>query len=122
MISHSLGAMPRGTADALQQFAQTWATRGIRAWEEGWWDMPVTTGDLIGTIIGAGPGQVVMHQNVSVCQSVVTSCFDWNGPRNKLVTDGLNFPSNDYIYHGLARQGAEIVSIAPNPDGLTVPL
>jgi kynureninase len=121
MISHSLGAMPRRAADALQQFAETWATRGIRAWEEGWWDMPVTTGDLIGKIIGAKPGQVVMHQNVSICQSIVTSCFDWNGPRNKLVTDGLNFPSNDYIYHGLERQGAQIHSVT-SPDGMTLPL
>jgi kynureninase len=83
--------------------------------------MPVTCGDLIGSIIGAPKGRVVMHQNVSICQSIVTSCFDWSGPRNKLVTDGLNFPSNDYIYHGLARQGAEIVSVA-SPDGLMVPL
>ena len=121
MISHSLGAMPRGAADALQQFAETWASRGIRAWDEGWWDMPVTTGDLIGTIIGAAPGQVVMHQNVSICQSIVTSCFDWKGTRNKLVTDGLNFPSNDYIYHGLERQGARVCSVA-SPDGMTLPL
>ena len=41
--------------------------------------------------------------------------------RNRLVTDGLNFPSNDYIYHGLARQGAEVVSV-PSSDGMTVPL
>jgi len=89
LISHSLGAMPRSTSDALQQFAETWASRGVRAWEEGWWEMPVTIGDLIGSIIGAGAGEVVMHQNVSICQSIVTSCFDWNGPRKKLVTDGL---------------------------------
>ena len=121
MISHSLGAMPRRTADALQQFADTWATRGIRAWEEGWWDMPVTTGDLIATLIGAGKSEVVMHQNVSICQWIVTSCFNWSGPRSKLVTDGLNFPSNDYIYYGLERQGARIVSV-PSPDGMTLPL
>ena len=121
MISHSLGPMPRRAQAALQEFADTWATRGIRAWEEGWWRMPVTCGDLIGSIIGAAKGRVVMHQNVSVCQSIVTSCFNWNGTRNKLVTDGLNFPSNDYIYHGLARQGAEIVSVASN-DGMTIPL
>lgn len=121
MISHSLGAMPRRTADALQQFANTWATRGIRAWEEGWWDMPVTTGDLIATLIGAGKSEVVMHQNVSICQWIVTSCFNWSGPRNKLVTDGLNFPSTDYIYYGLERQGARIVSV-PSPDGMTLPL
>jgi kynureninase len=121
MISHSLGAMPRRTRAALQEFTDTWATRGVRAWEEGWWMMPMTCGDLIGSIIGAPKGRLVMHQNVSICQSIVTSCFDWSGPRNKLVTDGLNFPSNDYIYHGLARQGAEIVSVA-SVDGMTVPL
>jgi kynureninase len=121
MISHSLGPMPRRARTALQEFTDTWATRGIRAWEEGWWMMPMTCGDLVGSIIGAPKGRVVMHQNVSICQSIVTSCFDWGSPRNKLVTDGLNFPSNDYIYHGLTRQGAEIVSVA-SVDGMTVPL
>jgi kynureninase len=121
LISHSLGAMPRRAGDRLQQFADTWASRGVRAWEEGWWEMPVTVGDLVGSIIGAGPGQVVMHQNVSICQWIVTSCFDWNGPRNKLVTDGLNFPSNDYIYYGLERQGARVCPVA-SPDGMTLPL
>ncbi|PWU06420.1 MAG: kynureninase [Terriglobia bacterium] len=112
--------MPSRTASSLQQFAETWATRGIRAWEEGWWEMPVTTGNLIGSIIGAGPGEVVMQQNVSICQSIVTSCLDWNGPRNKLITDGLNFPSNDYVYHGLERQGARICRV-PSADGMSLP-
>ena len=121
MISHSLGPMPRRVAKAMQEFTETWATRGIRAWEEGWWDMPVTCGNLIGSIIGAPKGRVVMHQNVSICQSIITSCFDWSGKRNQLVTDGLNFPSNDYIYHGLKRQGAEIVSVE-STDSMTIPL
>ena len=121
MISHSLGAMPRRAAAALTEFTDTWASRGIRAWEEGWWEMPFTCGDLIGSIIGAPRGRVVMHQNVSICQSIVTSCFDWSRKRNKLVTDGLNFPSNDYIYHGLERQGARIVSVS-STDGMTIPL
>ena len=93
MISHSLGPMPRRVQAALAEFTNTWATRGIRAWEEGWWEMPLTCGDLIGSIIGAPKGRVAMHQNVSICQTMVTSCFDWSGRRNKLVTDGLNFPS-----------------------------
>lgn len=121
MISHSLGAMPQRAATRVAEFADTWASRGIRAWEEGWWDMPVTVGNLVGAIIGAGEGEVVMQQNVSICQSVVTSCFDWTGCRNKLLTDGLNFPSNDYVYHGLTRLGARIVTV-PSPDGLTLPV
>jgi kynureninase len=121
MISHSLGAMPARARKRVQEFTDTWATRGIRAWEEGWWEMPVTVGNLVGAIIGAGEREVVMQQNVSICQSVVTSCFDWSGRRNKLVTDGLNFPSNDYVYYGLSRQGARVVS-APSPDGFTLPV
>jgi len=119
MISHSLGAMPRGTRDRLNEFADTWATRGIRAWEEGWWDLPVTVGNLIASIIGANPGEVVMHQNVSVCQSVILSCFDWRERRNKIVTESLNFPSNLYLFQGVERQGARVVTV-PSHDGMTV--
>ena len=119
MISHSLGAMPRRTYDSVREYADAWATRGIRAWEEGWWMMSSTVGNLIGAIIGAGEGEVVMHQNVSVCQSIVVSCFDWSGGRNKLVTDGLNFPSNGYIYHSLERQGARVVTVPS--EGLAMP-
>jgi kynureninase len=121
MVSHSLGAMPRRTADSLSEFTDTWATRGVRAWHEGWWEMAVTIGDLVGAIIGAGPGEVVMNQNASAGQSVIASCFNWQERRNKIVTEGLNFPSNDYIYHGLAHQGARVVTV-PSPDGMTMPL
>ena len=121
LISHSLGAMPARTRDNLAEYAEVWATRGIRAWEEGWWEMPVRTGDLIGRIIGADAGEVVMHPNVSVCQSIVLSCFDWAGRRNKIVSDDLNFPSNLYIYRELERTGARLVTV-PSADGMTVPL
>jgi kynureninase len=120
MISHSLGAMPRGAEDSLREYTNVWATRGIRAWEEGWWEMPLRVGDLVGSIIGAAKGSVAMHQNVSVCQTIVTSCFDWSGRRNKLVTDGLNFPSNEYIYYGLRRQGARVCPVE-SADGMTLP-
>ncbi len=121
LISHSLGAMPRRTRACLMEYADTWAARGIRAWEEGWWRMPVTVGGLVGKIIGAGPGEVVMHQNVSVCQSLVHSCFNWRHNRNKLVTEGLNFPSNLYLFEGLERIGARVVAV-DSVDGQTAPL
>jgi kynureninase len=121
MISHSLGAMPRRTRDSLQEYADMWSTRGIRAWEEGWWMMATMVGDMVGKIIGAGEGEVVMHPNVSICQSIITSCFAFGSKRNKIVTESLNFPSNLYIYHSLEREGAELVTV-PSDDGITVPL
>ena len=121
MISHSLGAMPARARARMQEYADAWSERGIRAWEEGWWEMPVTVGNLVGRIIGAGEGEVVMHQNVSVCQWVIASCFDWGARRNKLVTDALNFPSNNYVHHALERAGARVVT-ASSPDGFTLPV
>ncbi len=121
MVSHSLGAMPRRTFDSLQEYAETWAARSIRAWEEGWWEMPVKVGDLIGKIIGAAPGEVVMQQNVSTCVAAVLSCFDWSKPRNKIVSEAFNFPSNLYQCHALERMGARVVTV-PSDDGIGIPL
>lgn len=120
LINHSLGAMPARTRERLAQYAEMWATRGIRAWEEGWWEMPVTVGDKIARIIGADPGTVAMHQNVSVCQSIIISCFDLTGKRNKIVYESLNFPSVMYVYEAHARAaGARIVEV-PSDDGITI--
>ncbi len=122
LISHSLGAMPRATYDRLHEYADIWATRGVRAWAEGWWDMPVTVGNEIARIIGADPGTVVMHQNVSVCQSLVLSCLEPTPQRNKIVYSELNFPSVMYVYEAHARDGNLQIEIVKSDDGITVPL
>jgi len=122
LISHSLGAMPRATSERLQEYADTWASRGVRAWAEGWWDMPLTVGDEVARIIGADPGAVVMHQNVSVCQSLILSCFDPTPERNKIVYSELNFPSVMYVYEAHARSGSLRIETVKSDDGITVPL
>nr|MBP6824471.1 aminotransferase class V-fold PLP-dependent enzyme [Acidobacteriota bacterium] len=120
LINHSLGAMPRKTYDRMHDYAETWATRGIRAWEEGWWEMPLTVGDKMARIMGADPGTVVMHQNVSICQAIILSCFDLSGRRNKIVYEAMNFPSVMYVYEAHAKAaGAQIVTV-PSDDGITI--
>jgi kynureninase len=120
LISHSLGAMPRGVVDSLQEYARNWAERGIRAWAEGWWAMPGSTGDVLCDVLDAERGSIVMHQNVSVCESLVASCFDYRPPRNKIVYDSLNFPTVMYVWEARAREGA-VVHEVPSPDGMTMP-
>lgn len=122
MISHSLGAMPRETYARLQNYADVWATRGVRAWAEGWWEMPLTVGDEVGRIIGAEPGATVMHQNVSVCQSLILSCFEPAPERNKVVYSELEFPSVKYVYEAHARDGKFRIEKVKSDDGITVPL
>jgi kynureninase len=107
LINHSLGAMPAAVEERLREYAQTWATRGIRAWAEGWWTMPLTVGDQIGRIIGAPPGTVCMHQNVSIAESIVLSCFAEPGKRNRIVYERENFPSVRYVYE--AQRGLDVV-------------
>jgi kynureninase len=125
LISHSLGAMPRATYDRLQEYADVWATRGVRAWAEGWWNMPVTVGNEVGRIIGADRDAVVMHQNVSICQSLILSCFlplPENSKRRKIVYSELNFPSVMYVYEAHARDHGLRIEIVKSDDGITVPL
>jgi len=122
LISHSLGAMPRETYARLNDYADTWATRGVRAWAEGWWDMPVTVGNEVAQIIGANAGSVVMHQNVSICQSLILSCFEPTPKRNKIVYSELNFPSVMYVYEAHARDGRLRIETVASDDGITIPL
>ena len=125
LISHSLGAMPRATFDRLHEYADIWATRGVRAWSEGWWQMPVELGNEVGRIIGADPGTVVMHQNVSICQSLILSCFlplPENSRRRKIVYSELNFPSVMYVYEAHAREHGLRIETVKSDDGITVPL
>jgi len=122
LISHSLGAMPKKTYQRLNDYAETWATRGVRAWAEGWWDMPAAVGDQIARIIGADERSIVMHQNVSICQSLVLSCFEPTPKRNKIVYSELNFPSVMYVYEAHARDGKLRIETVKSDDGITVPL
>jgi kynureninase len=125
LISHSLGAMPRKTYDRLHEYADIWATRGVRAWAEGWWNMPVTVGNEVARIIGADPQTVVMHQNVSICQSLILSCLlplPENSKRRKIVYSELNFPSVMYVYEAHARGHGLRIETVKSDDGMTVPL
>jgi len=119
LVNHSLGAMPRRVHDCMQEYAETWATRGIRAWAEGWWASPVEVGDLVARILDAPPGSVVMHQNVSVIQSLVASCLDFSGERDGVVYSSMNFPTVMYVWEAHRRRGARIVEV-PSRDGTTV--
>ena len=121
LISNSLGAMPQGVYEAMKGYADIWATRGVRAWEERWWMLAAQVGDEIGALMNAPQGSVSTHQNVTTCQAVVASCFDFSGKRNKVVYSDLNFPSVMYFWEAQRAYGAR-VHMVKTDDGITVPL
>ncbi len=109
LINHSLAAMPAAAEDRLLEYARMWRERGIRSWGEGWWDMSVTVGDQLGRIMGAPAGSIVMHQNVTVAEMSVLSCFRNPGARNRVVYEEANFPSVRYLYQ--AQPELEVVAV-----------
>ena len=119
LISNSLGAMPRGVYDSLHSYADIWATRGVRAWEERWWMLAAEVGDQIGTLMNAPRSSVAILPNVTTCQAVVASCFDFSGKRNKVVYSDLNFPSVMYFWEAQRERGARVEMA--KTDGICVP-
>jgi kynureninase len=116
--SNSLGAMPRGVYDAMKGYADTWAKRGVRAWEERWWMLAAEVGEELGALMNAPKGSVSTHQNVTTCQAVVASCLDFSGKRNKVVYSDMNFPSVMYFWEAQQALGARVHMV--KTDGISV--
>ncbi|HEY2065934.1 MAG TPA: aminotransferase class V-fold PLP-dependent enzyme [Gemmatimonadaceae bacterium] len=120
LVSNSLGAMPRAVPDRLAEYARQWETRGVRAWAEGWWSMPVAVGDEIAPLIGAGQREVAMVPNVTIAQAQILSALRYDRGRDTIVMTELDFPSVRYVYDELAtRLGARIV-VVPSRDGVSI--
>jgi kynureninase len=119
MINNSLGAMPRQTARHLAAYADAWATRGVRAWEDRWWEMPAEIGDRIARIIGAASGSVSMHENVTTAHMVALSCRRPSGSRRRIVCTAMDFPSMVYLFRAQQANGFEL-RVVPAEDDLTI--
>jgi kynureninase len=121
LVSHSLGAMPRSVRTELNQFADEWDRRGVRAWQpsgrdgvqasSGWWEIGRETGNLLAPILGVAPNTITMHQNATVAQWIAVSCLSFTSARSKIVLQDLDFPTNHYLFEGCRKQGAEIVYV-----------
>ena len=116
MISNSLGAMPAAAADSLADYARTWATRGVRAWEERWWEMSREIGDKIGAVIGAPAGTVSMHANVTTATAVALSCLQPHPGRNRIVCVASDFPSIIYLFREMESLGWQLTIVPAEAD------
>ncbi|MDZ7340274.1 MAG: aminotransferase class V-fold PLP-dependent enzyme [candidate division KSB1 bacterium] len=120
LINNSLGAMPRRVYDNLQRYADIWSSRGIRAWEEGWWEFSNEIGNILADILHAPNNTISMHQNVTIAEAIVLSCFDFSGTKKKIVYCEMNFPSVRYLYQARIPDGARI-EVVTSDDGITIP-
>ena len=120
LVSNSLGPMPRTVPEKLAEYARDWGDLGVKAWNRGWWELPVTIGDEIAPLINADRGEIVMMPNVTIAQTAVLSAIDFPPGRDTVVMTELDFPSVRYAYAEMAqRLGARVVSVR-SEDGIGI--
>jgi kynureninase len=111
---NSLGALPRATLARMETvFREEWGTALARSWDH-WVDLPARAGDVVGELIGAAAGQVIVTDNTTVnLYKLATAALDARPGRHVIITDHDNFPSDRYVMAGLAAQrGAELRMLA----------
>ncbi len=114
---NSLGALPVAVADAVgDTIAREWGRDLVGSWNgNGWWTLPARVGDRIGALVGAAPGQVLCGDSTSVqLFQALVALARLRPDRRTLVTDGANFPTDQYIAESVARLlGLRLVRVSP---------
>ncbi len=116
LVSHSMGAMPRGVYDAFQEFCDAWVDRAAEAYEDTWIPMVDEHARRLAEILGAPEASITFGTNVSQLQAVIASCLEFTRDRNKVVYADSQFPSVSYVWKAEERRGAQ-VHILPLSEG-----
>jgi kynureninase len=121
---NSLGRLPRATVERLTSVvAEQWGERLIRGWWEEWLELPGRVGDLIGGLVGAAAGQVVVADSTTVClYKLASAALDLDLGRTEIVLAREEFPTDRYVLESLAvARGLELRWLDADPvEGPTV--
>ena len=120
LVSNSLGPMPRTVPEKLAEYARDWGDLGVKAWNRGWWELPVDVGNEIAPLINADNGEIVMMPNVTIAQTAVLSSIDFSNARDTVVMTELDFPSVRYAFAEMAEKLGARVVVVRSDDGLTI--
>lgn len=128
LASHSLGAVPAKAEDALREYYEQWATLGILAWDDPWWNSILNFSDDIGKVLGLekqgiqGRDVIVPMENVTRGFSVIASSFDWQKKKNKILMTDLEFLTSYPFWEGFARSQNARIEIVKSEDGISIPI
>jgi kynureninase len=116
---NSLGRLPLATAERIAQVVrEEWGRGLIGSWDH-WMGLPARVGDLVGEhLIGAAPGQVAVSDSTTVnLYKLACAALDARPDRRVIITDDDNFPTDRYVFQGLAaRRGRELRMIHTDMD------
>jgi kynureninase len=116
---NSLGRLPLATVERIGQVVrEEWGSGLIGSWDH-WMGLPARVGDLLGEhLIGAAPGQVAVSDSTTVnLYKLACAALDARPDRHVIITDDDNFPTDRYVFQGLAAQrGCELRMIHTDMD------
>lgn len=102
---NSLGALHDTVRRHLDTVvSRQWGEDLIAGWNKhDWINLPSTVGDRIAQLIGAGPGEVLCCDNLSInLFKGLAAALELNAPRTRIITEAGHFPTDNYIAGGLA--------------------
>jgi kynureninase len=103
---NSLGPPTRHVKEeVLGILSRQWGTDLVSSWNShGWIDLPVTVGEKIAQLVGAGPGQVICCDSISInLFKILSSCLSLSGNRSVILSERNNFPTDLYVAQGIER-------------------
>ncbi len=100
---NSLGMPPKRTLERITEiYHDDWATGLIRSWDH-WVDMPQRVGDVLAPLIGALPGEVVLHDTTTLnVYQLVHGAIGLRPGRTAIAIDADDFPTDRYVVDGVA--------------------
>jgi kynureninase len=115
---NSLGRLPKATIQAVNDFMiSEWGDEVVAGWAH-WIDEAQTVGDLLGrAALGAAAGQVLVCDTTSInFYQLALAAIQAQPNRKTIIIDAANFPTDRYIFQGIARQfGLKLVTIDNEP-------
>ncbi|MGN6377910.1 MAG: kynureninase [Gaiellales bacterium] len=111
---NSLGRLPTATPQRIASLVEDWGTRLVAGWQD-WVDLAQRAGDELAPLVGAGPGELL------VCDSVTVNLYKlaWAALTQRpgaIVYDPDDFPTDRYVLAGLAaHHGRELAVVGAEP-------
>jgi len=121
---NSLGRLPVATSEALESTVEeAWGKGLIRSWREEWYDLPAKAGNRIAKLIGAQPGEVIVSDSTTInLYKLTIAALEAQTGRTGIVTDEMNFPSDQYVLQAVAARlkAKPTITYVKSHDGVSI--
>lgn len=97
---NSLGLLSKRAEKSLLSLLDSWKQYGIDGWTDGdnpWFYLAESLGSKLAPMVGANPEEIIVSGSTTInLHQLVSTFYQPNGKRTKILADELNFPSDIY--------------------------